>query len=59
MQTNVAEEFDKLKDMERNYASELRIIGETILSPIFSILITAISKDSEKHALIFESLKKY
>jgi|GEM_PF-5835749 len=43
-------------ELERNHAKELRDLAFKIRHPLLSAMITAISKDSEKHSLLYEAL---
>lgn len=43
-------------EMERIYAKELRDLASKVRHPLLSAMITAISKDSEKHGLLYEAL---
>jgi rubrerythrin len=46
----------KYAEIERLYAKELRDLASRIRHPLLSAMITAISKDSEKHSLLYEAL---
>ncbi len=46
-------EFSKL---EKQYAEELRKLGESIKHPVLKTLFLSIAKDSEKHSLMYEAI---
>lgn len=51
-----AEQFLRLAELEKRYASELIELANSIKHPVLSALFYSVAKDSEKHALMYESL---
>jgi len=46
----------KFSKLEKQYAEELRKLGESIKHPVLKTLFLSIAKDSEKHSLMYEAI---